>query len=118
MFAWIQTTGLLAPRDGRAIEIGRENAERVMPSRVRCLRLHQRHLFGCWICFGIENYPYGLLTMVVSLEAIFLSTFVLISHARIACSEAIFGSSHFALLTVHSPLSRDGPMEAVARGPR
>ena len=53
-----------------------------MPSRVRCLRLHQRHLFGCWICFGIENYPYGLLTMVVSLEAIFLSTFVLISQNR------------------------------------
>ena len=60
--------------------------------------------FGCWIGFGIENYPYGLLTMVVSLEAIFLSTFVLISHPRSACSEAIFGSSHFALLTVHSAL--------------
>ena len=27
--------------------------------------------FGCWIGFGVENYPYGLLTMIVSLEAIF-----------------------------------------------
>ena len=53
-----------------------------MPSLVRCLRLHRRHLFGCWIGFGIENYPYGLFTMVVSLEAIFLSTFVLISQNR------------------------------------
>jgi uncharacterized membrane protein len=38
--------------------------------------------FGCWIGFGIEKYPYGLLTMIVSLEAIFLSTFVMISQNR------------------------------------
>ncbi|HKN44175.1 MAG TPA: DUF1003 domain-containing protein [Propionibacteriaceae bacterium] len=38
--------------------------------------------FGCWIAFGVEDYPYGLLTMIVSLEAIFLSTFVLISQNR------------------------------------
>jgi hypothetical protein len=38
--------------------------------------------FGCWIGFGVESYPYGLLTMIVSLEAIFLSTFVLISQNR------------------------------------
>ena len=38
--------------------------------------------FGCWIAFGVENYPYGLLTMIVSLEAIFLSTFVMISQNR------------------------------------
>ncbi|HEY6652252.1 MAG TPA: DUF1003 domain-containing protein, partial [Actinomycetota bacterium] len=29
-----------------------------------------------------EKYPYGLLTMIVSLEAIFLSTFVMISQNR------------------------------------
>ena len=28
--------------------------------------------FGCWIGFGVEAYPYALLTMIVSLEAIFL----------------------------------------------
>src|SRR5512132_1360545 len=38
--------------------------------------------FGCWIGFGVEQYPYGLLTMIVSLEAIFLSTFVMISQNR------------------------------------
>jgi uncharacterized membrane protein len=38
--------------------------------------------FGCWIGFAVEDYPYGLLTMIVSLEAIFLSTFVLISQNR------------------------------------
>src|SRR6478736_5806622 len=38
--------------------------------------------FGCWIGFAVEGYPYGLLTMIVSLEAIFLSTFVMISQNR------------------------------------
>jgi len=38
--------------------------------------------FGCWIGLGAEKYPYGLLTMIVSLEAIFLSTFVMISQNR------------------------------------
>src|SRR5215471_8976620 len=38
--------------------------------------------FGSWIAFGVEGYPYGLLTMIVSLEAIFLSTFVMISQNR------------------------------------
>jgi uncharacterized membrane protein len=38
--------------------------------------------FACWIGFGVEKYPFGLLTMIVSLEAIFLSTFVMISQNR------------------------------------
>ena len=46
--------------------------------------------FGIWILlntgrFGLpvfDPFPYGLLTMIVSLEAIFLSTFVLISQNR------------------------------------
>jgi uncharacterized membrane protein len=48
--------------------------------------------FGFWIyvntgrvLFGISGfdpYPFGLLTMIVSLEAIFLSTFILISQNR------------------------------------
>jgi uncharacterized membrane protein len=48
--------------------------------------------FGVWILlnqgfFGIkpfDPYPFGLLTMIVSLEAIFLSTFVLISQNRLS----------------------------------
>jgi uncharacterized membrane protein len=38
--------------------------------------------FAAWIGFRVEHYPYGLLTMIVSLEAIFLSTFVMISQNR------------------------------------
>jgi uncharacterized membrane protein len=38
--------------------------------------------FALWIAVGVERYPFGLLTMIVSLEAIFLSTFVMISQNR------------------------------------
>jgi uncharacterized membrane protein len=38
--------------------------------------------FALWIGLHVERYPYGLLTMIVSLEAIFLSTFVMISQNR------------------------------------
>ena len=38
--------------------------------------------FALWIVFRVEKFPFGLLTMIVSLEAIFLSTFVMISQNR------------------------------------
>ena len=38
--------------------------------------------FSLWIGLRVEKYPFGLLTMIVSLEAIFLSTFVMISQNR------------------------------------
>ena len=47
--------------------------------------------FGAWIALNVgltgfnhefDKYPFGLLTMIVSLEAIFLSTFVMISQNR------------------------------------
>jgi uncharacterized membrane protein len=38
--------------------------------------------FAAWIALRVESYPFGLLTMIVSLEAIFLSTFVMISQNR------------------------------------
>ena len=38
--------------------------------------------FAAWIVLRVEKYPFGLLTMIVSLEAIFLSTFVMISQNR------------------------------------
>jgi uncharacterized membrane protein len=38
--------------------------------------------FTGWIALRVEDYPFGLLTMIVSLEAIFLSTFVMISQNR------------------------------------
>lgn len=38
--------------------------------------------FGIWIFFKIEDFPFGLLTMIVSLEAIVLSTFIMMSQNR------------------------------------
>jgi uncharacterized membrane protein len=38
--------------------------------------------FALWIGLGVESYPFGLLTMIVSLESIFLSSFVMISQNR------------------------------------
>jgi len=67
--------------------------------------------FGVWILLNTGNlgvppfdpYPYGLLTMIVSLEAIFLSTFVLISQNR-SSREAEHRADldmHIGLLTEH-----------------
>jgi uncharacterized membrane protein len=38
--------------------------------------------FTLWIGLGVEHYPFGLLTMIVSLEAIFLTSLVMISQNR------------------------------------
>ena len=67
--------------------------------------------FGLWFLlnkgrFGMppfDPFPYGLLTMVVSLEAIFLATFVLISQNRLS-AEAEYRADldlHIGLLTEH-----------------
>jgi uncharacterized membrane protein len=52
--------------------------------------------FGCWIGFGVEKYPFGLLTMIVSLEAIFLSTFVLISQNRADAKRQVIADQQWA----------------------
>lgn len=67
--------------------------------------------FGVWILlntgrFGLhpfDPFPYGLLTMVVSLEAIFLSTFVLISQNRMGVETERRADLdlHIGLLTEH-----------------
>jgi len=52
--------------------------------------------FTCWIAFGVEAYPYGLLTMIVSLEAIFLSTFVMISQNRADTKREVLANQQWA----------------------
>jgi uncharacterized membrane protein len=54
--------------------------------------------FGAWIIFKVEHYPYGLLTMIVSLEAIFLSTFVLISQNRADAKRQAVADQHWQLV--------------------
>ena len=38
--------------------------------------------WGCWVGFEVEPFPYGLLTLIVSLEAIILSCLILGSGNR------------------------------------
>ena len=67
--------------------------------------------FGIWILLNtgwsgirpFDPFPYGLLTMIVSLEAIFLSTFVLISQNRLGeeTEHRADLALHIGLLTEH-----------------
>jgi uncharacterized membrane protein len=74
---------LLRHAEERARRVENRIADRItaLSGSMRFVYVHIAW-FGCWIGFGVENYPYGLLTMIVSLEAIFLSTFVMISQNR------------------------------------
>jgi uncharacterized membrane protein len=49
--------------------------------------------FAFWILLPVEAYPFGLLTMIVSLEAIFLSTFVMISQNRADARRQVFADN-------------------------
>ena len=52
--------------------------------------------FSLWIGLGVEAYAYGLLTMIVSLEAIFLSTFVMISQNRADAKREVLANQQWA----------------------
>ena len=60
--------------------------------------------FGIWILLNVgllgatlkfDPFPFGLLTMIVSLEAIFLSTFVMVSQNRQAARTEVRGQLDF-----------------------
>jgi uncharacterized membrane protein len=69
--------------------------------------------FGCWIGFGVENYPFGLLTMIVSLEAIFLSTFVMISQNRADARRQVIADQQWKTVQ-----EEEHPEQAAARALR
>jgi uncharacterized membrane protein len=54
--------------------------------------------FALWIVLRVEAFPFGLLTMIVSLEAIFLSTFVLISQNRADEKRALLADHQWELV--------------------
>ena len=59
-------------------------------------------LFGYWLLTDgapfNDPFPYGLLTMIVSLEAIFLSTFVMISQNRADIRRQILADHEWQLV--------------------
>jgi len=54
--------------------------------------------FACWIGLGVVAYPFGLLTMIVSLEAIFLSTFVMISQNRADAKRQVLADQQWKMV--------------------
>jgi uncharacterized membrane protein len=63
--------------------------------------------FGAWIGFGVEKYPFGLLTMIVSLEAIFLSTFVMISQNRADAKHQVIVDEQWSTVQLEDRQNRE-----------
>jgi uncharacterized membrane protein len=63
--------------------------------------------FSAWIGLGVEPFPYGLLTMLVSLEAIFLSTFVMISQNRADDRRAALADHQWRLVVAEERQNED-----------
>ena len=63
--------------------------------------------FAAWIIFRVEAYPYGLLTMIVSLEAIFLSTFVMISQNRADVKRQVLADNQWATVQTEEKQNED-----------
>ncbi len=63
--------------------------------------------FAAWIIFRVEAYPYGLLTMIVSLEAIFLSTFVMISQNRADVKREVLADHQWAMVQTEEKQNED-----------
>jgi uncharacterized membrane protein len=63
--------------------------------------------FAGWIGFGVEKYPYGLLTMIVSLEAIFLSTFVMISQNRADAKQQVVADQQWQTVEEEDQQNRE-----------
>jgi len=76
--------------------------------------------FGAWMVYNVmakeppDPYPYGLLTMIVSLEAIFLSIFVLVSQNRAGEKDRIRADldyqvnlkAHLEVMQLHRKIDR------------
>ena len=63
--------------------------------------------FAVWIGFGVEKYPFGLLTMIVSLEAIFLSTFVMISQNRADAKRQVLADHQWEIVQTEEKQNED-----------
>jgi uncharacterized membrane protein len=102
--AWLRPIKLPAPANPALLAHEKERADdfgnRISDTVTRfagSMQFVYLHIlwFGCWIGFGAESYPYGLLTMIVSLEAIFLSTFVMISQNRAAGKQQVIADQEW-----------------------
>ena len=77
---------IVAHQDRRAADVQLRIADAIttFAGSMRFVYIHAV-LFGVWCAtglFGVDPFPFNFLTMSVSLEAIFLSTFVMIGQNR------------------------------------
>ena len=56
---------------------------------------------------AVEDYPFGLLTMIVSLEAIFLSTFVMISQNRADAKRQVLADHQWTIVQTEEQQNED-----------
>ena len=74
--------------------------------------------FGVWILInggllaflfgrGFDPFPFGLLTMIVSLEAIFLSTFVMISQNRADAKRQVLADHQWQMVQEEDKQNRE-----------
>src|SRR6266513_4511076 len=63
--------------------------------------------FALWVSLRVEKFPFGLLTMLVSLEAIFLSTFVMISQNRADQKREVLADHEWNLVQVEDRQNQD-----------
>lgn len=68
--------------------------------------------FGTWVLLNLfgppfDPFPFGLLTMIVSLEAIFLSTFILTSQNRVEERHQAVADHHYYETTLLEALLRE-----------
>jgi uncharacterized membrane protein len=73
-----------AERRAASVQLRVADAITTFAGSMRFVYLHAI-IFGIWIAtglFGLDKSPFELLTLIVSLEAIFLSTFVMIAQNR------------------------------------
>src|SRR4051812_45019853 len=63
--------------------------------------------FAIWITVPVEKYPFGLLTMIVSLEAIFLSTFVMISQNRADAKRQVLADHQWTIVQTEEKQNED-----------
>jgi len=112
------TTGtrMKFPVNPALIEDARQRAERLenrMADRITTFAGSMRFVylhaiwFACWIGFRVEPYPFGLLTMIVSLEAIFLSTFVMISQNRADAKREVIANQQWQTVQEEDSQNRE-----------
>jgi uncharacterized membrane protein len=99
---------LLEHARDRAQSIENRIADRIteFAGSMRFVYLHALW-FALWIGLGVEAYPYGLLTMIVSLEAIFLSTFVMISQNRADAKREVLANEQWATVQDEDEQNRE-----------